>query len=197
MLNKKNNPSQWLQRSQRHKHWSRLCSLSQAVEQKMALYIWNTIPKILTWGSRNVQKRSHICVYSERWMLVFLFPVSHIFFPFFHNFMSLFTLLTATISWERNRVHTKCSELCPWLILLSYRTPSPSPSPHLIRAPHNFPSAAAPCWGPDNHRWNPGTLPHLCSLFILTWPCLLWTQQTQVTLLWWLLLFYWKSSRMK
>lgn len=76
-------------------------------------------------------------------MLVFSFPISHIVFPFFHNFMSLFTLLTAIISWERTPrglqtgFTPSARNSVSWLILLSYRTPSPSPGPHLIRAPHN------------------------------------------------------------
>lgn len=55
-----------------------------------------------------------------------------------------------------------------WLILLDC-TPirSPSPCPHLIRAPYNFHSAPPPCWGPDNYRCIPGILLQSYSCFNL------------------------------
>lgn len=51
-------------------------------------------------GAQGTYRNTAIYVYilkGECWCFSFLFLI----FPFFHHFMSLFTLLTSTISWER------------------------------------------------------------------------------------------------
>lgn len=172
MLNKKTDTLQWLQRNQRHKHSRQLCSQSQAVGQKGgSLYLGCNTQDSHSGPKEYIETQPHTHIFWKVNVCVLVYYVLYCLSFLPEHFVLIYTLHTYNLLRRNPRViqtgfTPSTQNSVPWLILLSCRTPSPSPCPHLIRAPHNYPSATPPCWGPGIYRWTLGTLFKLCSCFL-------------------------------